>query len=286
MIEISFGSIRAPLLPIAAIILPQFGSAPNKAVFTSKEFAIHIATFFASLSVSAPFTVILVTFVAPSPSLTTIMASSLITLVIASFTSAISASIIFDVSTKSVSFVDVSPSTEMALKLDTMAFFVIISRGCLFIFASVRTIPRVVAISGAIIPEPFAMPSTLALPAFAEHILGYVSVVIMACAKRVASGLNPSTRGAIFFMIFSAGSLTPITPVDSGMTSCCPTPSSEAMHFIMMEASFRPASPVHAFALPELATIALITPFLTKSTPIITGAAFTRFLVKAPETYA
>ena len=59
----------APLYPIAAIILPQFGSSPKIAVFTKFEPMMDLATFFASSHEDAPCTCTSINFVAPSPSL-------------------------------------------------------------------------------------------------------------------------------------------------------------------------------------------------------------------------
>ena len=61
-------------LPIAIIILPQFGSSPFIAVFTSGEFAIENAIFFALSSDLQFFTFTVINLVAPSPSATTLLA--------------------------------------------------------------------------------------------------------------------------------------------------------------------------------------------------------------------
>ena len=89
--------------------------------------------------------------------------------------------------------------------------------------ASVKIKPNIVAIFGAIMPEPFAMALivTVVLPIFVLHqaAFGYVSVVIIALAA--------STHGELYFLehssgkaerIESIGNTSPITPVDATNT--------------------------------------------------------------------
>ena len=61
-------------MPIAIITLPQFGSSPAIAVFTSGELATENAIFFASSSLLHFVTSTCINFDAPSPSLTTLFA--------------------------------------------------------------------------------------------------------------------------------------------------------------------------------------------------------------------
>ena len=61
--------------PATATSRPQFGSPPCTAVFTSGEFAIARAVVFASSSVLAPVTLMVISLVAPSPPRTMSIAS-------------------------------------------------------------------------------------------------------------------------------------------------------------------------------------------------------------------
>ena len=85
-----------------------------------------------------------------------------------------------------VSDVDVSPSMVTALKVSATLSKTIFCRAAAATGASVKTNDNMVAMSGAIMPAPFAMPLivTLALPSFAVAVatFGKVSVVMMAFA--------------------------------------------------------------------------------------------------------
>ena len=126
--------------------------------------------------------------------------------------------------------------------------------------ASVNTNTSIVAMSGAIIPEPLANPmivtgtpsSTRAAAPF-----GKVSVVMIARAAFAApSGRSPSRNRGIAATRRWTGSGSPITPVEA--TSTCPsgTPSAAAAAVTVACTASRPARPVNAFALPELARMA------------------------------
>ncbi|OLC39138.1 MAG: hypothetical protein AUH81_02460 [Candidatus Rokubacteria bacterium 13_1_40CM_4_69_5] len=69
------GSTLAADLPSAIMRRPQLGSCPLSAVFTRNELATLRAASRASLPVVAPRTAMVTSFVAPSPSLTSIRAS-------------------------------------------------------------------------------------------------------------------------------------------------------------------------------------------------------------------
>ena len=73
-IEILFLSTFSPDLPIHIITLPQLGSSPATAVFTSGEQATEKAIFFALVTDLAFKTFIVKNFFAPSPSTTTCLA--------------------------------------------------------------------------------------------------------------------------------------------------------------------------------------------------------------------
>ncbi len=152
-----------PALPTAMTMRPQFASPPAMAVLTSGELATAMATRPAEASLTAPATSMRMRCFAPSPSRTTISASS-------SSNSAmgrgkgggvggrvVAGGAGGDSST--VSEVEVSLSTVVRLKL---AFVPATSSGCRVAAgraASVKTKQSMVAMSGAIMPEPLAMPS-------------------------------------------------------------------------------------------------------------------------------
>ena len=158
--------------------------------------------------------------------------------------------------------------------------------------ASVAMKESIVAMSGWIIPAPFAIPVTVTAtpPTLTRRdaALGTVSVVMMA----LAAANQPSARAAERaagrpWMIFSFGSGSMITPVEKGRTSSGAQSMSRATATHSARASASPLSPVPAFALPALTTKA------RKSLPAecwrarcsrqtMTGAAQNRFCVKTP----
>ena len=137
------------------------------AVFTSGELAMASATTLAEASETAPRTATWISFCAPSPSRTTCRASSCSSPASASRnparisppsagTSGCSACPVAKSST--VSEVEVSLSTVVQLKeVSTPAFSADCSAAA-GIFASVATKQSIVAMSGAIMPDPLAMP--------------------------------------------------------------------------------------------------------------------------------
>jgi hypothetical protein len=144
----------------------------------------------------------------------------------------------------------------------------------------------VVASWGASMPEPLqTADSTADLPestSSREAIFGRVSVVMMASAAR--SGWSPScsTRAGRAVTIFMAGSRAPMTPVEQVSTARFCTPSASATAERMTETSSRPAGPVRALALPELASTARMPSAGTRVRASCTGAAGARFTVKTP----
>ena len=112
--------------PAADAIRPQFASWPCSAVFTRGEVATRSAIARASASLAAPRTTISASTVAPSPSATIFRASSAQTLRRQSENSSSEAgvrSILLApfASSRTESFVEHSPSTEIALKLASTA---------------------------------------------------------------------------------------------------------------------------------------------------------------------
>src|SRR5882672_9807231 len=146
-----------------------------------------------------------------------------------------------------------------------------------------------VAIFGWIMPEPFAMPRiVMSWPAIlicAEAALERVSVVGMAWAKAWAEAsvaARAASRLGSLLMILSAGSGTPMMPVDDGNTSFGRNPKARAASLHTSSHAVFPAGPVAQLALPELMRMARMRPLelLRLARPTSTGAATTRFLVK------
>ena len=112
--------------PAAAAMRPQLASWPNSAVFTSGDVATRSAIARASPSLLAPRTAISASTVAPSPSTTICFASSPHTVRRQSAKSSSVAGVRSTplapfASSRTVSFVEHSPSTEIALKLASTA---------------------------------------------------------------------------------------------------------------------------------------------------------------------
>ena len=124
----------------------------------------------------------------------------------------------------SVSEVEVSLSMVTALKVSSTP---LLSSDCSTADesgASVNTNDSIVAMSGAIMPAPLAMPLmvTLALPSFTVAVatFGKVSVVMIAFAALIQSSgaaLSASVASTPSNLVASSGS--PITPVEARNTS-------------------------------------------------------------------
>ena len=118
-----------------------------------------------------------------------------------------------------------------------------------------------VAMSGAIMPAPLAMPLivTVALPsrAVAVATLGNVSVVMIALAAAShGSGRAATTIASITPSNALALSGSPITPVEARNTSSDRQPIAFAAISAVNLQAARPVLPVKALALPELTTSA------------------------------
>ena len=132
-----------------------------------------------------------------------------------------------------VSEVEVSESTVVQLKLASTPFF---SSACMApagSFASVNTKHSIVAMSGAIMPLPLAMPviRTSASPICAVRVaaLGNVSVVMMPrAASSQASSRSLACSAGSAAISFSCGSTSPITPVEAMNTCFAGQPTSFA----------------------------------------------------------
>ena len=231
LIDNLFILISTSALPIAIIILPQLGSLPAIAVLTKGELAIEKAIFFASFSVFALITLIVINLLAPSPSSTILFDKFNNTECKALSKSAIFLSLMLFIirffnlpveKIETISLVLVSPSQLIALNVVSIFFFSNLLKISFERLASVKIYPSVVAIFGKIIPEPFAIPYifTFLLPISHSSIasFGFVSVVIIPIAALIQISLFCvyfilSIKFGILLFIFSVGYFSPIVPV-------------------------------------------------------------------------
>ena len=230
------------------------------------------AMIWAASSDAAPVTSISTNFVAPSPSRTIWWARSSSTLSRACWKSPnrsspmleISSSICSPVANKrTVSLVEVSLSTVMRLNDRATAADSAVWSTSGATARSVKTNPSIVAMSGAIMPLPLAMPTMwAAVPSTrADDALENVSVVRIAPAASV----HPSADETSSFAAragrpernAASGSVSPITPVDARYTRCGSTPRASPTSSAVSAAAVSPALPVNALALPLLHTTAL-----------------------------
>ena len=114
--------------------------------------------------------------------------------------------------------------TVVQLKLLSTPFRSMVCNASAGIFASVNTKHSIVAISGAIMPLPLAIPviRTVASPICAVRVtaLGNVSVVMMPrAAASQPSSVKPSCSVGIAATSFSCGNTSPMTPVEA-MKTC------------------------------------------------------------------
>ena len=134
-----------------------------------------------------------------------------------------------------VSLVEVSPSTEIILKVSLISSERAFCSSSLVIAASVVINPSMVHIFGWIMPEPLHIPPIVTvLPPIsicAPTYFGFVSVVMMALAASRPSFSLPSFAAANFSTpaaIRSMGSCMPMTPVDATSTESSGTSSALA----------------------------------------------------------
>jgi hypothetical protein len=124
---------------------------------------------------------------------------------------------------ETVSLVDVPESTVILLYDRTVESVSISCSTAGATAASVNTNPSIVAMSGAIIPEPFAIPTTVnvssLIVATDEDPLANVSVVRIASAAasqpRASLGAKCSLSSAKSPTKRSSGSVSPMTPVEA-----------------------------------------------------------------------
>ena len=154
-----------------------------------------------------------------------------------------------------------SPSIVTALNVSSTPCASSACSAAAAIGASVKTKESMVAMSGAIMPAPLAMPLivTVALPSFAVAVatFGNVSVVMIAlAASSQRPGAAPATRPSMTPSNALAFSGSPMTPVEARNTSPGLQPAALAASLAVNFAASRPVLPVKALALPELTTSA------------------------------
>ena len=134
-----------------------------------------------------------------------------------------------------------------------------------------------VAISGAIMPAPLAIPFrvtvTPSILSVLVAIFGNVSVVMIARAGSIhgviAARLKQVCRTP---SNFEASSGSPITPVEASKTSSGAQPKACAAIFAVCCTACAPVCPVKALALPEFTTSPRAVPFLNTFRHQSTGA--------------
>ena len=188
---------------------PQFASSPAIAVFTKGELAMARPTRRAEPASTAPVTSMRMNFCAPSPSRTTCSARSSSTSFNASAKpSRLSAPLpaVPVANSSTVSLVEVSLSTVVALKLRAVPAASMACNRSGATTASVNTKHSMVAMSGAIMPLPLAMPvmRTVLPPMVAVRVdaLGKVSVVMIprAASSHLPASSAPCSAGSAVVM--------------------------------------------------------------------------------------
>ncbi len=134
-----------------------------------------------------------------------------------------------------------------------------------------------VAMSGAIMPAPLAMPLivTVSRPILAVAVATLAKVSVVMMARAAARKWPPSACAASRSITPSnlrASSGSPITPVEARNTSLCLQPVALAAVSAVSLVAARPLFPVKALALPELTTSARAFPPLRCARHHSTGA--------------
>ncbi len=157
-----------------------------------------------------------------------------------------------------------SPSTVMQEKVFALARSSISCSRAGSIAASVKMKPSIVAISGAIMPDPLMMPTRLTvvppIVALVVAPLAKVSVVPIAsvASRQLASGA--SSAASMPASALSIGNGTPITPVEDTNTSDGWHPIAPATRAAIASTAARPRLPVKALELPAFTTRARARP--------------------------
>ena len=159
----------------------------------------------------------------------------------------------------SVSEVEVSLSTVMALKVVSTLAASMACSAAAEIGASVKMKESIVAMSGAIMPAPLATPAMLtvtpAISTAAPAPLGKVSVVMIARPVSIHSpGVARAAQSSRTPSNFEASSGSPMTPVEAMTISPGLQPMARAAMSAVFATAAAPSRPVKALALPELTT--------------------------------
>jgi hypothetical protein len=183
--------------------------------------------------------------------------------------------------------VEHSPSTVIALNVTSVTAASARCSSAGSTAASVVTTASIVAISGSIMPDPFAMPPTRKLPApvrtSTAASFGKGSVVMIArAADGPPSRASADPAAAMPAIARSRSSDTPITPVEATSACDASAPTVRAAASAIASAVTSPSGPVHALAQPLLIAIARAWPPDARSRAIDTrtGAACARLVVK------
>jgi hypothetical protein len=140
-----------------------------------------------------------------------------------------------------------------------------------------------VAMFGASMPQPLAIPPTVQPSPRTSDSLGRVSVVRMPLAASLwPSRLKASPSLVMPPRIFRIGSWKPMRPVEQTSISWAEQPTASAAASHIVSALARPLAPVPALALPELTMTPDAMPFdaVSRSTQASTGGARNLLVVK------
>ena len=194
---------------------------------------------------------------------------------------------------RQVSLVERSPSTVTALKVSATATDSMSCSAAGGRAASVATKASMVAMFGAIMPEPLAIPAirtgVRSIWVWATAPLGNVSVVMIAdAAAAQLSASRPATSSGTTGSIRPASSTTPITPVEASITWSAGTPRAAPAASAVRRAASAPGAPVKLLAQPALQTRARTRPPSASSAARhqSTGAEPTPCLVNTPAAVA
>ena len=154
--------------------------------------------------------------------------------------------------------------------------------------ASVKMKPSIVAMSGAIMPEPLMIPAIVTgLPSIVQVAtapLAKVSVVMIVAAASSQPHGAAAKAASSPASARSIGSGTPITPVEATNTSEGWQPRCAAVRAAMASTAARPRLPVKALELPALTTSARAWPSTSASRHHSTSGEGQRDWVSTPAT--
>ena len=188
-----------------------------------------------------------------------------------------------------MSLVEVSPSTVIELNERFAACRSSRSRTGAGRSASVKTKASMVAMSGAIMPDPLAMPPMTTgvspIRAVAPAPFAKVSVVrIASAAGSQASSVSDAARPGIASVMRSIFGRTPMTPVEAIAMSRARRRSAAAAALAVVATHSAPEGPVKALALPALTTSAEARPCSSIARVQRTGGAAVFERVVTPAT--